>query len=202
MKNSSVMLIAIALLPTGALAQALPPAPLPAESPVPMQSTSNPASTMPVGPSDAMWMRFQQIANGQEVLVTNTYGPPLRCRFAGATDAYLFCDPPGTPEGTGYRFERASVINVVAVRRPRNWHPGVLSAMIAGGLIAGTGATRYTDAGHAVGVGFIGAMITGVIASPYVLLPPPNLNAGLGAGIVFRPHGFTHRPHLFLPFRR
>jgi hypothetical protein len=202
MKNFSLMLIAIAILPAGALAQSLPPAPLPAETPVPMQSTSVSTSPIPVGLSDATWIRFQQIANGQEVLVTNTYGPPLRCRFAGATDAYLFCDPPGTPEGTGYRFERASVINVVVVRPPRNWHPGVLSAMIAGGIITGIGATAYTDAGHAAGVGFIGALVTGAIASPFVLLPPPNMNAGLGAGIAFRPHGFTHGRHLFLPFRR
>lgn len=196
------MLLAFALLPAGAFAQAMPPAPLPADAPVPAQSTSVPTSPGPVGPSNATWMRFQQIANGQEVLVTNTYGPPLRCRFAGATDAFLFCDPPGTPEGTGYRFERASVINVVAVRRPRNWHPGVLSAMIAGGIITGVSASAQTDAGHAVGVGFIGALVTGAIASPFVLLPPPNMNSGLGLGIAFRPHGFAHRPHLFLPFRR
>jgi hypothetical protein len=201
MKNSSLLIVAIALLPAGAFAQALPPAPLPAESPTPTQSTPVPASPMRVGPSEATWNRVQQIANGQEVLVTNTYGPPLRCRFAGATDAFLFCDPPGTPEGTGYRFERASVINVVAVRPPRNWHPGVLSAMIAGGIITGVCATVQTDAGHAVGAGFVGALITGVIASPFVLVPPPNMNAGLGAGIAFRPHGFSSRPHLFLPFR-
>jgi hypothetical protein len=200
MKTSSLILLAVAMLPASVLAQALPPAPLPAESPVPVQSTSAPP--MPVGPSDATWMRFQQIANGQEVLLTNTFGPPLRCRFAGATDAFLFCDPPGTPEGTGYRFERASVINVVSVRQPRDWHPGVLSAMIAGGIITGVCATVQTDAGHAAGAGFVGALITGVIASPFVLLPRPDMNAGLGAGIAFRPHGFTQRPHLFLPFRR
>jgi hypothetical protein len=197
MKNSSLILLAISMLPAGAFAQVLPPAPLPAEAPVPIQSTSVPAS--PVGPSDATWMRFQQISNGREVLVTNTYGPPLRCRFAGATDAFLFCDPPGTPEGTGYRFERASVVNVQAVRAPRNWHPGVLSAMIAGGIITGICATAQTDAGNAAKAGLIGALITGAIASPFVLLPPPNMNAGLSAGIAFRPHGFTRRTRLFLP---
>src|ERR1700692_1918581 len=100
MKNPSLMFLTIAMLPGSAFAQALPPAPLPADAPVPVQSTSTsvPASPMHAGPSDATWMRFQQIANGREVLVTNTYGPPLRCRFAGATNAFLFCDPPGTPE--------------------------------------------------------------------------------------------------------
>jgi hypothetical protein len=196
MKNFSLILIAIAILPAGAFAQALPPAPLPVESPV--QSMAISASQMPVGPSDATWMRFQQIANGQQVLVTNSYGPPLRCRFAGASEAFLFCDPPGT----GYRFERASVINVVVVRPPRNWHPGVLSAMIAGGIITGICATAQTDAGNATKTGLTGAAVTGAIVSPFVLLPPPNMNAGLGAGIAFQPHGFIHRPHLFLPFRR
>jgi hypothetical protein len=202
MKNSSLMLLAIAMLPAGAFAQALPPAPLPAESAVPAQSTSNPASATQVGPSDATWIRFRQIADGQEVLVTNTYGPRLRCRFAGATDAFLFCDPPGTPEGTGYRFERASVINVAVVRPPRNWHPGLLSAMIGGGIITGLCATAQTDAGNATKAGLIGAVVTGAIFSPFVLLPSPNLNRGVGAGIAFRPHAFTHRPHLLLPFRR
>src|SRR5258708_3796618 len=174
MNNFSLVLIALSMMPAGAFAQALPPAPLPAEAPVPLQSTStsNPASPMPVGPSDAMWTRFQQIATVQQVLVTNPYRPPLRCRFAGATDAFLFCDPPGTPEGTGYRFERASVINVAAVRQPHNWHPGFLSAMIAGGIITGICATAQTDAGNATKAGLLGAVVTGAIASPFVLLPP------------------------------
>jgi hypothetical protein len=198
MKNSSLILFALTLMPAVSRAQSLPDDP--AAHPAPAQSTSNPQQALPL--SDAVWTRIQQFANGQEILLTNTYGPPLRCRFAGATDAFLFCDPPGSPAGAGYRFERASVLDVKLVKAPRNWHPGMLSAMIGGGLVVGIAAAAQTDAGHAAQAGLIGALVTGAIAAPLVFLQPQPLGAGWGAGIAFRPRGFAHRPHLFLPIRR
>jgi len=209
MKNFCLTLLAFALVPAAAFAQALPDDPVPAQAKAPpiVQAPASPAQpTQPpsqpsVNLTNAAWTRIQQIARGQEVLVTNTYGPPLRCRFAGATEAYLFCDPPGTPEGTGYRFERATVLNVKVVRPPHNWHPGLLSAMIGGGIITGLCATAQTDAGHATEAGLVGALIAGAIASPFVFLPQP-MYGGFGAGLAFRPHGFSHRPHMLFPIRR
>jgi hypothetical protein len=198
MKNVSLILIAMVLAPAAASAQGLPDDPAPASA----QSSQapNPEPAQPGRATrDAFWLRVQQIANGDQVEVTSTYGPPLRCRFAGATDAYLFCDPPGSPEGTGYRFERATVLDVKVVRPPRNWHPGLLSAMIGGGLIVGITATAQTDAGHAAQAGFIGALVSGAIAAPFVFLPPPPDRNAFGVGIAFRPHGFGHRLHLVRP---
>jgi hypothetical protein len=202
MKNSSLILIALAVAPAICIAQALPPTQELPPAPAPVQSTSMSATASPRSSpySDALWARVQRFASGQEVLVTNTYGPPLHCRFAGATDAYLFCDPPGSPAGTGYQFERGTVLDVRVVRAPHNWHPGLLSAMIGGGLIVGIAATAQTDAGHAAQAGLLGALVTGAIAAPMAFLRPQDMYSGVGAGVAFQPHGFTHRPHLFLPF--
>ena len=64
MKTYSLILLALAAVPALSFAQALPddPEPTPLS---PVQYPSIPASPMPVGPSDAAWVRFQQIANGQ-----------------------------------------------------------------------------------------------------------------------------------------
>ncbi len=187
MKTSIFLALAVALVPAASFAQTLPEAPPPA----PTQSTSN--SLPPALISDAAWRRIQQIVNGKEVLVSNTYGPPLRCQFAGATDGYLFCDPPNSPAGTGYRFERASVIDVKVVKEPINWHPGLLSAMIAGGMVVGIVAATKTDAGHAAVAGLVGALVAGAIATPEVFLQPQPMFAGVGAGVVIHPHGFHRR---------
>src|SRR5260221_578167 len=128
MKNSSLILLAFAVAPVLSIAQGLPddPAPPPVP-PVQTSSTSNPAPAWADSPSEQVWALVRRIANGQEVKITNTYGPPLRCRFEGATDDYLFCDPLGSPAGAGYQFERASVLDVRVMREPHNWHLGLLS---------------------------------------------------------------------------
>lgn len=196
MKNVGLVLIAMVLAPAAFQAQGLPDDPPPASQ----ESTANPqpARSSPLTRS-AFWLRVQQIANGEQVLVTSTYGPPLRCHFAGATDAYLFCDPPGSPAGTGYRFERATVLDVKVVRPPRNWHPGLLSAMIGGGLIVGIAATAQTDAGHAAEAGLMGALVTGAIAAPFVFLgPPPSPPTGpWAARFTVHPGGLAHRLRIF-----
>jgi hypothetical protein len=202
MKNSSLILFVIAVAPAICIARALPPAqelpPAPPPPPVQTTSASSSAPARAGSSSDVLWARVQRIANGQEVLVTNTYGPPLRCRFEGVTDAYLFCDPPGSPVGTGYQFDRASVLDVRVMREPHNWHPGLLSAMVGGGLIVGIAATGQTDAGHAAQAGLIGALVTGAIAAPLAFLQPQDRYAGVGAGFSFHPHGF-HGWHRFRP---
>ena len=192
-----------------AIAQALPDGPKPAPTPASAQSPAGPDSNPQPRPPrlsnlDSFWLHVQQIANGEQVEVSSTYGPPLKCRFAGATDAYLFCDPPGTPAGTGYRFDRAAVLDVRVVRPRRNWHPGLLSAMVGGGLIVGIAATANTDAGHAAEAGFVGALVTGAIAAPFAFLPPPPPPGPypFGAGVSFRPHALPHGLRMFsLPHR-
>jgi len=196
MKNSSLILLAFAVAPVISIAQGLPDDPAPLPPTVQSSSASNPAPSWAGSASEQVWARVRRIANGQEVKVTNTYGPPLRCRFEGATDDYLFCDPLGSPSGTGYQFERASVLDVRVMREPHNWHPGLLSAMIAGGLITGIAATGRTDAGHAAQAGLIGALVTGAIAAPMVFLQSQDMYGGVG--VAFRPHGLS-RWHRFRP---
>ncbi len=193
MKNVSLILVVMVLAPVLATAQSLPDDPAPA----PMESAQAP-NPQPPQSYDALWNRVLQIANGQTIRVKYTSGPPLRCRFAGATDAYLFCDPPGALEGTGYRFDRYSVVDVTVAGEPHNWHPGLLSAMIGGGILVGTAAARQTDAGHAVQAGLIGALVSGAVVAPFVLQPQPRFG-GVGAGVTFRPRGFGHRLHVFPP---
>jgi hypothetical protein len=146
--------------------QALPDAPeaVPPDTP----------SAQPTQAPDSAWFRIQRFANGQPIVVYSTYGPPMHCRFAGATTDYLFCDPPNSPAGTGYRFERASVVNVTVSHEPRNWHPAWLSSMIAGGLVVGLIATRSTDAGTAAEAGLVGAGVVGLIGAPLAFLPHPQ----------------------------
>lgn len=153
--------------------QALPDAP----SAVP--PNAHPAQSTPL--PDSAWLRIQQFVNGQPVVVYNTYGPPMHCRFAGATTDYLFCDLPDSMTGTGYRFDRASVVNVTLSHEPRNWHPAWLSSMIASGLVVGILATRSTDAGTAAEAGLIGAGVVGLIGAPLAFLPHPQ-RAFAGSG--------------------
>jgi hypothetical protein len=182
MKQPILILIALflvpaALLPAVAHPQALPDAPAPAP------------------PPDPMWDRVQEIARGAAIVVRNDNGPPLHCLFAGATDAYLFCDPPGNPPDTGFRLDRAAIVSVDLDRptpcsarfdRPHpNYHPAYLAFIIGGGLIVGIAATRTMDAGDAAYTGAIGAAVVAATGAPLAFLPHPY-----DAGFAYQPRGF------------
>jgi hypothetical protein len=188
MKQLTVILIALflvpaALLPAVARSQALPDAPT------------------PVQPSDPMWNRVKDLVNGAAIVVRNDNGPPVHCLFAGATDAYLFCDPPGNPPNTGFRFDRAVIVSVDLDRptpysarfdRPKpNYHPVYLSSIIAGGLIVGICATPTMDAGQAASTGVIGALVVAAIGAPLAFLPRWQ-----DGDFAYQPHGFArmHSP--------
>jgi uncharacterized membrane protein YeaQ/YmgE (transglycosylase-associated protein family) len=160
MKQFSWIWILILAASAGALAQTLP---------------DNPA------PSDPTWARVQSLTFGQAIVVDDTNGPPVRCFFTSATDAYLFCNPPGDPVGVGYRFNRVDILGVDldlpgqkqvrASHRERNYHPKWLASMIAGGIVVGLCATHSTDAGGATKAGLIGAVVVGAIGAPLAFLP-------------------------------
>ena len=118
MKTSCLLLFAMALLPAAAQAQALPDNPAPAP--------------------DALWNWVESLVHGQEIEVKPTAGRSVRCRFAGATDAYLFCDPGNMRSAAGgYRFDRAQVADV-KIRHPKpNWHPAPLIVGAAMGIATG-----------------------------------------------------------------
>jgi hypothetical protein len=166
MKQLATLLVTFGLV-SCALGQALPDNP----GPVPMP--------------DPAWNRLQSLVYGQPIVVDNTNGPPVHCFFAGITDAYLYCNPPGNPPGAGFRIDHASVLSVAMdapfqpaaqpTRPERNYHPAWISSMIAGGIIVGLVATRSTDAGTATEAGFIGAGVVGLIGAPLAFLPHPQI---------------------------
>jgi len=177
MKPLTVFLLGILLLVPTAHPQALPDAPSPAP------------------PHDPMWDRVKDLANGAAIVVRNDNGPPVHCLFAGATDAYLFCDPPGNPPNTGFRFDRAAIVSVDLDRpspysarfdRPQpNYHPAYLACIIGGGLIVGIVSTQTADSGTAAEEGLIGALVVAAIGAPLAFLPHPY-----DAGFAYQTRGF------------
>lgn len=146
-----------------ALAQMLPSAPAPAES------------------NSADWYRVRALAPGQAIIVVEDNAPPLHCLFISANDSYLFCAPPGSPQGVGFRLDRANILSIdfdlppqisPQVSRPQpNYHPVWIASMLAGGLITGIIATRATSDGNAARAGLVGAAVVGVIGAPLAFLP-------------------------------
>jgi hypothetical protein len=143
-----------------------------------------------------MWDRVKEIARGAAIVVRNDNGPPLHCLFAGATDAYLFCDPPGNPPDTGFRLDRAVIVSVDLDRptpysarfdRPKpDYHPVYLSSIIAGGLIVGICATTSADNTTAAEEGLIGALVVAAIGAPIVFLSQLQ-----DQGSAYQPRGFA-----------
>ncbi|HWG20160.1 MAG TPA: hypothetical protein VG225_06485 [Terracidiphilus sp.] len=178
MKNFgfTLMLFVIVLSPLAAVCQSQQGGGLPDE-PAPQATTSpttqQPAANGPARPAppDGDWRKIQRLTHGEPIVVNSTLGPALQCRFAGATDAALFCDAPGSPDGSGYRFERATVISVESERPERNTHPAWLASMIAGGMVVGFVASGNTDAGTAAKAGAIGALVVGAIGAPLAFMP-------------------------------
>jgi hypothetical protein len=151
MKTSLLLLIAMSLLPAAARAQALPDNPAPAPDP--------------------LWSWVESLAHGQEIVVKPTAGPSVRCRFAGATDAYLFCDPDNARSAaSGYRFDRAQVSDVKISHPKVNWHPAPLVIAAAVGIATGLAASSQgaTNKTAAAG-GILTAAMVGAIGYTIVL---------------------------------
>ena len=187
----TLMLFVIVLSPLAAVCQRLPdePQPAPAAQANDSQTTQQPATSAPAKPAppDAEWRKIQRLVNGEPIVVRSTNGPALRCRFAGATDDALFCDVPGSPYGTGYSFERPSVISVEATRPGRNYHPAWIASIIAGGLVTGLVATKTNDSRDAATIGAVGALVVAGIGAPLVFLQSQD---GPMVSVVYRPHTF------------
>ncbi len=159
----TLMLIFVVISPLAACAQSLPEDPAPAPT------------------ADPMWARVQNLKPGTPIVVSDTYGPPVRCLFAAATEAYLDCSPAGNPPATGFRFHRVDVTSVELdhpaqfaqqnKRKEHNYHPAWFASMIAGGCLVGFAATHTTDAGHAAEAGAISALAVGAIGAPLAFLP-------------------------------
>ncbi len=174
MKHLAALLIAIALLRPAAHAQDSPPAPL----------------------SDLTWSWVERLVDGQPIVVTPTAGPSVHCRFAGATDAYLFCDPDNARyAASGYRFDRAQVVNVKISRPKANWHPALLAVSAAVGIAIGAAASSRGASDKAAAAGaLVTALLVGAIGYQaemmqqdrgFILpLPPLHFSAPHAHGIV------------------
>ena len=154
MRTSCLLLLAIVLLPSAVVAQAVPD------------------NQAPAPPRDPMWSRVEQLVHGQEIVVKPASGRALRCRFAGATDAYLFCDPDNAYAGSnGYRFDRAQVASVQVSHPKVNWHPALLATMAASGIAIGIAASQRgaSDKSAAAG-GLVTALVVGAVGYPIVVM--------------------------------
>src|SRR4051794_17585433 len=136
----------------------------------------------PNAPPDPAWNRLDSLAPGKSIVITTMDNRLVHCLFGSVTDNYLFWNPQGNPAGVGFRFDRVEVLSVdfdrfdpSAQGRPaeRNYHPGWISSMIAGGLIVGIVASQYADADRAARDGLIGAAVVGAIGPPFAFLPQP-----------------------------
>jgi hypothetical protein len=191
MKRLCFTLIAVSCLSATLIAQNLPDAPAPA----------------PYAP--AGWNLVKNLSKDEPIVVRDENGPPVHCLFAGATDQYLYCDPPGNPAGVGFRFDRASIVSVgldlpqrnnAQFDRPqRNYHPAWIASILAGGLLTGIVATRTTSDGNAAKAGLIGAGVVAVIGAPLAFLPHSEDGFAFRNGAMYHaviPH--SHAPlHLF-----
>jgi hypothetical protein len=162
MKNFLVVSLALVLLPVASRPQALPDNPAPA-------------------PFDPRWSHIEQLSDGQSIVVLTTSGTKVRCRFAGATDTFLFCDQTGVLSSQpDYRFDRASVVNVRESQPEHNWHSGLLAAMAIAGTAVGIAATGATDDRGAAAAGLFTAGFVGAIG--YGTIQMQNENVGFGFG--------------------
>jgi len=187
MKRLAIAFITLVLVAPSAHAQILPEA--------------------PAMPPDPEWNRLAGLTPGQSIVITTIDNRMVHCLYGSVTDSYLFCNPPGNPAGVGYRFDRVEVLSVdfdrtnTAIARPRrterNYHPGWISSIIAGGLIVGIVASQNADPDRAARDGLIGALVVGAIGTPFVFLPqpytpPPYGGPIYGMGVRLRTPRMTH----------
>jgi uncharacterized membrane protein YeaQ/YmgE (transglycosylase-associated protein family) len=168
------------------------------------QAQALPNNPAPAQAHDPIWSRIQNLKPGTPIVVSDTSGPPVRCLFTRATEAYLDCNPSGNPPDTGFRFNRIDVISVEldrpgqnalqGKRATHNYHPGWIASMVVGGTLMGVGFAQQISAGRAAEGGAISAVIIGAIGAPFAFSDHNFMPARsqFGIGIPFRLR-FTHR---------
>ena len=146
MKHVSLVSLVIALGSAAAGAQTLP---------------DNPS---PTTPGTAGWSRLGNLARGEEITVAQTGQYSLHCRYAGATDDYLFCDEavPWT-SNSSYRIERAEIENVRMDQSRTVARMIVCGGAIAGGLWFGISSSKSDNTQISVASGLLGAGVGALI---------------------------------------
>lgn len=194
------LLIAIAW-PAFGLAQAPP------ENP-PSASTSQASTSLPEAPTpppasgSAMWDRVEHLPRGEKIKINYGRGPWDRCRFAGATDQYLFCEPgEDSDRAQEYQIDRFSITDFKIDHDVRNGRLIYTGVMLGTGLALGIRASQ-TNAADPEAAGIIGGLLgTGLgalVGVPFsclsghcveLHLPPPSpppMAYGIGINLPLR----------------
>ena len=144
--------------------------PLLAAQRVALPDSPEPATT---GASD--WNRVRDLANSDEITVARAGGRPVPCRFAGATNDYLFCD--ALFSNRAYRFDRAEVECVRRDDKRRNLHI-LVGTFAAAGFVWGVAAPQ-NDGTPRFLVGLAGAGLAALagcaVSIPAAFLIPGRL---------------------------
>jgi hypothetical protein len=144
-----IALTLFAMLPATVSAQALPENPEPGKA------------------AQAGWNRVRFLARDDEIVVDAFRGGTIRCRFNGATQDFLFCNPEyAYSSEQGYRFDRADVLNVRVSHETRNRRILIGLGAAAGGVFLGVRSLKTLDTGTSVFFGFLGAGVSGLMAWP------------------------------------
>ena len=189
------ILLAIAL-PVVALAQAPPDKPQPPPLPPAAAPLPEAPAPAPAGPP-SMWNRIEHLPRGEAIKISYGRGSWERCRFAGATDEAVFCEP---REDSGpvqeYRIDRFSIADFKMDHDERNGRLIFTAITLGSGLALGIRAaqTSQTDP-QAMGVigGLLGTGLGALVAVPFsclsghcvaLHLPPPQpMPYGIGYNV-------------------
>lgn len=179
MKHIVLLFVAIAF-PAGAMAQASPQPPQPASGQSQSTPLDNPAP--PPTTESPMWDRIAHLPRGEKIKISYGKGPWEHCRFAGATDAYLFCEPGEDSDRlVAYQINRAGIADFKIDHDVRNGRLAFAAFVVTGGIVMGFQTLHAThDEGAAVFGGALGGLLGGVpgvaascIAGECVALNPP-----------------------------
>lgn len=157
-----------------------------------------PAQSLPDNPAPAattLWNRVKELPHGEKIKIRYASGHSARCRFAGATDAFLYCDPNDAPSGADtFPIDRRNIANVSADHTERNARLILAAFMATGGVWAGVQSTKSVDDGAAVFGGFLGAGLGWLVGYPAAcisgycpahLFPEPQPAYGFNVAVPF-----------------
>ncbi len=174
--------------------------------PTQQKAAAPPAQPLPDSPAPAtspLWNRVKELPHGEKIKIAYPGGHSARCRFAGATDAFLFCDPTDAPSGADtFPVDRRDVVNVSADHSERNGRLVLAAFIVTGGVWAGVRSSRNVDNSAAVLGGFLGAGLGWLVGYPAACitgycpslhLPEPQPAYGFEIGVPLPSRSFMHK---------
>ncbi len=149
-----------------------------------------------------MWGRIEHLPRGEKIKINYGHGPWDRCRFAGATDQYLFCEPgEDSDQMQEYRIDRFGIADFKIDHDERNGRLIFTAVTVGSGLALGIRAAQATPADPgAAGLlgGLLGMGLGAVVAVPFSCLSghcvvlhlpppfPPPMGYGIGYNVPLR----------------